>query len=57
MHIVHSALRTKKIKDNYLLNDRELQQRYEGYQLACTKYRQEIAAIQKYLPGWAPKFI
>ncbi|WP_292946703.1 MULTISPECIES: hypothetical protein [unclassified Mucilaginibacter] len=56
MHIVYSALRTKKVKDTNQLSDKELQQRYKGYLSACAKYRQEIAAIQKYLPGWAPKF-
>ena len=34
----------------------ELQLRYRAYQEACNKYGHEIAAIQKYLPGWEPKF-
>jgi hypothetical protein len=32
----------------------ELQLRYQAYQDICNKYRLEIAAIQKYLPGWRP---
>jgi len=34
----------------------ELQLRYHAYQTVCNKYRQEIAAIQQYIPGWQPKF-
>lgn len=30
--------------------------RYRGYQAACQKYEQEIAAIQQYIPGWQPAF-
>lgn len=30
--------------------------RYHAYQSACNKYSNEIAAIQKYLPGWMPAF-
>lgn len=30
------------------------QLRYQAYQDICNKYRHEIAAIQKYLPGWQP---
>ena len=32
----------------------ELQLRYQAYRDICNKYRYEIAAIQKYLPGWHP---
>jgi hypothetical protein len=28
--------------------------RYNAYQSICNKYHREIAAIQKYLPGWQP---
>lgn len=57
MHIAYSALRTRTIKNQTQLADKEMRQRYEGYQSACEKYRQEIAAIQKYLPGWTPRFL
>jgi len=30
--------------------------RYQAYLAACSKYSQEIKAIQKYIPGWLPKF-
>ncbi|MBB6108947.1 hypothetical protein [Mucilaginibacter lappiensis] len=30
--------------------------RYYAYVETCTKYSKEIAAIQKYLPGWTPTF-
>jgi hypothetical protein len=34
----------------------EIALRYQAYQNVCDKYSNEIAAIQKYLPGWMPKF-
>jgi hypothetical protein len=34
----------------------ELALRYHAYQIACSKYQREIAAIQKYIPSWQPKF-
>ena len=30
--------------------------RYQAYIETCAKYSNEIAAIQKYLPGWTPAF-
>lgn len=56
MHIAYSALRTKRKNGKALPVNKELTDRYEGYQTACNKYRAEIAAIQKYLPGWLPPF-
>jgi hypothetical protein len=62
MHLAYSAINTT---DNYqyqssVMNndqpDNELMLRYQAYQTACNKYSREIAAIQQYLPGWAPKF-
>lgn len=32
----------------------EQQLRYQAYRDICNKYRREIAAIQKYMPGWQP---
>ncbi|MBD1394586.1 hypothetical protein [Mucilaginibacter glaciei] len=53
MHIAYSALRpTNKTE----LKSNELQQRLDAYQAICEKYSREIAAIQKYLPGWTPAF-
>jgi hypothetical protein len=34
----------------------EIVLRYQAYQNVCDKYSNEIADIQKYLPGWMPKF-
>jgi hypothetical protein len=38
------------------LNEHEPLQRLNGYKAACEKYKDEIAAIQKYMPGWMPAF-
>jgi len=56
MYIAYSALRTKQKNSKPELLSNELTQRYLGYQTACTKYRAEIAEIQKYIPGWLPPF-
>jgi hypothetical protein len=37
-------------------NEHEALQRFEAYRAACEKYRDEITAIQKYMPGWMPAF-
>ncbi|WP_374950998.1 hypothetical protein [Mucilaginibacter sp.] len=52
MYIAYSALRETNTKQATTT----LQQRLKGYQAACQKYQQEIADIQKYLPGWTPEF-
>ncbi len=36
--------------------DNERVIRYRAYQIACSKYADEIIAIQKYFPGWLPRF-
>ncbi|MCQ6958793.1 hypothetical protein [Mucilaginibacter aquariorum] len=56
MHIVYSALRTQLKNGKAQPINQELTERYEAYQATCNKYREEIAAIQKYMPGWAPPF-
>jgi len=61
MYIAFSALRqaAQGSIDEYeteVVNEHEALQRVEGYRMACEKYRDEIAAIQKYLPGWMPSF-
>jgi hypothetical protein len=62
MHLVFSAINTINNNRHQLTNSQqdqpnaELLLRYEAYQTACDKYSQEIAAIQKYIPGWLPKF-
>jgi hypothetical protein len=62
MHIAYSAINT--VTTNQLSQageyntqtNSELILRYQAYEATCNKYRHEIAAIQKYLPGWVPKF-
>lgn len=56
MHIAHSALRNTIKTGQPQLSNPEMQHRIAAYQAACNKYRQEIADIQKYLPGWMPAF-
>lgn len=62
MHIVHSVIRIIAA-DHQATNEEhgsspgnEITLRYQAYQTACRKYSLEIAAIQKYLPGWMPEF-
>ena len=69
MHVVYSAINTKNTSarpsaslqhnqpypDSYRDGD-ELMLRYLAYQTACNKYSHEIAAIQRYTPGWLPEF-
>jgi hypothetical protein len=61
MYIAYSALQiisqqteTNTTENN--LHQHELLLRYQAYQTICSKYTREIAAIQKYLPGWQPVF-
>ncbi|WP_121810876.1 hypothetical protein [Mucilaginibacter kameinonensis] len=61
MYIAFSALRqtAQGSIDEYkteVVNEQEALQRIEGYRMACEKYQNEIAAIQKYMPGWLPSF-
>jgi hypothetical protein len=56
MHIAYSALQNttlQQMADNAPAI-RQHSIRLEAYQATCSKYRKEIAAIQKYLPGWVP---
>lgn len=52
MYIAYSAFRPEE-KDQ---NNNDVLARYQGYQVACQKHNQTIAAIQKYIPGWQPAF-
>jgi len=62
MYLAYSAINTINDNQNLLSennhhqSDNEALLRYEAYQNACNKYSREIAAIQKYMPGWMPKF-
>ena len=62
MHLAYSAistLTTNQYPSTGLSQQQpknEMLLRYQAYQTACNKYSHEIAAIQKYMPGWMPKF-
>lgn len=58
MYLAYSALNTLPATEtNQQLNsENEQLLRYNAYQSTCDKYSNEIAAIQKYFPGWLPKF-
>ena len=62
MHLAYSALDPSFINSHQLPafkndeNNNEVMLRYQAYQTACNKLADEIAAIQKYIPGWMPKF-
>jgi hypothetical protein len=62
MHIAYSSVDTI---DSNLISltdepDKQLSSeallRHLAYQNVCSKYSDEIASIQKYIPGWMPKF-
>ena len=57
MHLAYSAINqmnNNQQNSDLPQADNERLLRYQAYQQACEKYRHEIAAIQKYLPGWLP---
>jgi hypothetical protein len=62
MHLAYSAISTINNNQNTPVNEdqnqlcNDLILRYQAYQTTCEKYSREIAAIQKYMPGWMPKF-
>lgn len=62
MHLAYSAIdinTTNTVQKNNTQQraaNHELTIRYQAYQAACNKFSREITAIQKYLPGWTPKF-
>jgi len=55
MYIAYSAINPSQQQDPSAEPNNERMLRYQAYQAACSKYSQQIAAIQKYLPGWLPK--
>ena len=61
MNIAYSALAQEQNfyqpeKSTVQRTDNEVKIRYMAYLQACNKLNTEIAAIQKYFPGWMPKF-
>lgn len=57
MYLAYSALRPcAGPEGNHPETNPELLLRYQAYLNACSKYSAYIAEIQKYFPGWQPKF-
>lgn len=56
MYIAYSALNNNDNKSQEHTDDPLTQLRYRAYKQACEKHRHNIAQIQKYMPGWLPKF-
>ena len=59
MYIAFSALQPQTMagrNQNENLSNSEPVLRYKAYVATCEKYKDEIAAIQKYIPGWMPSF-
>lgn len=59
MHIAYSALQQPTPNSQSCPAtepDHEPLLRYQAYQAVCIRYSNEIAAIQKYMPGWMPAF-
>jgi hypothetical protein len=54
MHIAYSALKKTPQPATKQVATEQLSTRFKAYQAACNKYSKEIAAIQQYIPGWAP---
>jgi len=53
MHIVYNALKTQGRSGE---KNNITHKKYKAYTEICNKYKHEIAAIQKYIPGWQPAF-
>ncbi|MDB5131736.1 MAG: hypothetical protein JWR02_1485 [Mucilaginibacter sp.] len=60
MYLAYSAINASSTQpqtgEQHEQINSEIALRYQAYQNVCNKYSHEIAAIQKYLPGWMPKF-
>jgi hypothetical protein len=56
MHLAYSVFNPKQQPGSAKQRNNLRLLRFTAYQSACNKYSREIAAIQKYMPGWAPAF-
>jgi hypothetical protein len=58
MYIAYSAIKdaTTPIPVNQTTDNYQYSLRLEAYQATCDKFCKEIAAIQKYIPGWVPAY-
>jgi hypothetical protein len=63
MHIVHSVFNETGNQNqsapppDQQHPDEDFRLRLQAHQQVCHKYRDEIIAIRKYLPGWKPGFL
>ena len=55
MYIAYSALNDDK-NSHQNFDDPTTQLRYRAYKQVCKKHQEYIAQIQKYIPGWYPRF-
>ncbi|ASU33162.1 hypothetical protein [Mucilaginibacter xinganensis] len=61
MHLAYSAIakthtNPQQSRSHQQEPENEALLRYRAYQQVCINFSHEIEAIQKYLPGWMPKF-
>lgn len=57
MHIAYSAIQNSAPQQPTQPAVKQQQNiRLRAYQATCSKYSKEIAAIQKYIPGWLPAY-
>jgi len=59
MYIAYSALQAaiqQSVPNQAESQSTEIYLRYQAYQAICSKYKREIAEIQKYFPEWVPAF-
>ncbi len=58
MYIAHSAIKysTPQLPKDKNTDEQQYSIRLKAYQATCNKFCKEIAAIQKYIPGWVPTY-
>jgi hypothetical protein len=58
MHLAYSAIKPESDNGRTRMEKPvgEALLRYLAYLETCEKYSDQIAAIRKYFPGWAPQF-
>jgi hypothetical protein len=58
MHLAYSALKSENNNRHNQpeQNTTEVTLRYFAYLETCERYKEQIAAVRKYFPGWMPQF-
>lgn len=59
MYVAYSALSAAtdtQVNNQQPKLENERLLRYKAYQATCQKLSAQIAAVQKYIPGWMPEF-